>query len=116
MIKCENKLICSKEVFCHSAISKSIGLMFHKKLVDCCYIFVFDSEKSPFEISIHNLFVFFSTDVLYLNKDKKIVDMKNNFKPFSLLFVPKKKAKFILEFTSGIINKYNLKIGDKIDF
>ena len=37
-------------------------------------------------------FVFFPIDVLFLDKNKKVVELKENFKPFSIYF-PKNKAK-----------------------
>lgn len=116
MISKKNKIIAKKEVFCTSVISKTIGLMFHRKPKDTGYIFIFNKEENPVKIAIHNMFVFFSIDVIYLDSHKKIVDMCEHFKPFSLLFVPKQKAKYIIEFQSGVIEKNNLKIGDVLKF
>jgi len=116
MIKCNNKIIAKKKIFCNTIISKTIGLMFHKKPIDTGYIFIFNSLKNPLDISIHNFFVFFETDIIYLDSKKKIVDLKIGFKPFAPLFIPCKKSQYIIEFPSGIINKHNIKIGDIIEF
>ena len=67
-------------------------------------MFVFKKEKI---IPLHMLFVFFPINVLFLNKNKKIVEIKNNFKPFTF-YTPKNKAMYIVELTE----KHNYKLGN----
>ncbi len=74
----------------HSSWGKARGLMFSKKKN---LIFVFEKEK---RISLHMLFVFFPIDVLFLDKDKKIIEIKKDFKPFGF-YKSKKKAKYVVE-------------------
>ena len=87
----KNTIISKNTVFCNNIISKAIGLMFSKKS-DKSLIFVFKKEKI---VPLHMLFVFYPIDVLFLNKEKKIVEMKENFRPFSF-YSPENKTKYII--------------------
>ena len=51
---------------------------------------------------------------LWLDEDKKVVGIKENFKPFSFTFG--KKAKYVLELENGVARKTRTEIGDKIGF
>jgi len=94
-----------KYQICESIWSKARGLMFSKKKN---LVFVFDKEK---RIALHMLFVFFPIDVLFLDKEKRIIEIKNNFRPFSF-YTSENKAKYVVELTEN--NDYN--IGDKVNF
>ena len=75
-------------------------------------IFKFDREKI---ISLHMFFVFYPIDVLFLDKNKIVVDKKENFKTFAF-YSSKKKAIYAIEFLEGTIKKTKTEIGDKIGF
>ena len=75
-------------------------------------IFVFKKEKI---IPLHMLFVFFPIDVLFLDKDRKVVELKEKFMPFAF-YTPKYKALYIIELPSGIIKKTKTRVGDNLDF
>ncbi len=96
-----------KIIKCESFFSKAKGLMFSRKLKDSCLLFVFPNEK---RITLHMFFVFFPIDVLFLNKDKEIVDLKQRLKPFTF-YTSKKPAKYVLEMPLGSIKSL-----DKKDF
>ena len=108
----KKKILASDIKFCKNFLNKSIGLVFHTKLKDKGLIFIYDKEE---KVSLHMVFVFFPIDVLFLDKNKKVIEMKKNFRPFSL-YIPKKKAKYILELPEGTIQKTKTGIGDKINF
>ena len=87
---------------CRSLLSKARGLMFSRKEN---LVFVFGKEK---QISLHMFFVFFPIDVLFLDRNKRIVEIKRNFQPFSF-YTSKEKAKYAVELTE----KNSYKIGEK---
>jgi len=60
-------------------------------------------------------FVFYPIDVIFLDKNKIIVEIKENFKPFTF-YTPKNKAKYIIELKNNTIKETNTKIGDIISF
>jgi uncharacterized membrane protein (UPF0127 family) len=65
----------------------------------------------PTKISLHMFFVFFSIDVVGLDKRFKIIEIKESFKPFSI-YKFKKKVDYVLEAEQGFVKSKNLKIGD----
>ena len=96
---------------CNDAFSKFVGLMLstdkNKSLA-----FKFSKERI---ISLHMFFVFYPIDVLFLDKNKIVVDKKENFKPFRF-YKSKKKAMYAIELPNGTIKKTGTEIGDKIIF
>lgn len=106
----KNKIISKDARLCDDLLSKFVGLMFSKNPETL--ILKFDKERM---ISLHMLFVFFPIDVLFLNKNKTIVDKKENFKPFSFC-KSRKKAMYAVELLAGTIRKSKTDIGDKVRF
>lgn len=95
---------------CKSKISKSLGLMF--KINPKSLVFVFEKPK---KVSLHTFFVFFPIDVLYLDKKKKVVEIKKNFMPFTF-YTPRKKALYVVELPVGAAQMTKTALGDKITF
>ena len=75
-------------------------------------IFVENNERN---IPLHMWFVFYQIDVLYLNKDKKVIEIKENFLPFTFYF-PKNKAKYIIELKKGAVSASKTAIMDHLQF
>ena len=105
------KIIDRNAILCGNSFSKFIGLMFTKQQ-NKALIFKFNEEKI---ISLHMFFVFYPIDVLFLDKNKVVVDKKENFKPFTF-YNSKNKARYAIELPEETINKSKTKIGDKIKF
>ena len=105
-----NFVIINKANLCKNIFCKAFGFMFRFKKPDKALVFVFSSERRA---DLHMLFVFFPIDVLFLNKDKRIVDVKKGFKPFSY-YAPKLKAQFVVELPIGMLK--NTAVGDEISF
>lgn len=114
MIKNKTKktLICTKTKILTSILEKATGLMFHKKIIDIGYVFVFNR---PMRIDLHMFFVFFPIDLLFLDKDKKVIEIKEGFKPFTLYY-SKKKAYYVVELPNGKVKESKTNIMDKIIF
>ena len=107
-----NKKVISKNAkFCSSMFSRFKGLMLSKKQETAL---IFEFKKEQF-ISLHMLFVFYPIDVLFLDKTKKVVDMKECFRPFSF-YNSRKRAMYAVELFNGAVNKSKTKIGDRINF
>ena len=107
----KNKKLIGNAELCDDILSKFVGLMLSKNKYRCL-IFKFNGEKI---ISLHMFFVFYTIDVLFLNKNKIVVDKKENFKSFTF-YKSRKKAMYAVELPSGIIKKTKTEIGDKIKF
>ena len=75
---------------CKTPLSKAIGLMFSRKKN---LLFVLGKEQ---RVPLHNFFVFYPINLVFLDKNKKVIEIKKNFKPFTL-YTSKKKASYLLE-------------------
>jgi len=95
---------------CSTLFSKTIGLMF-KRSVKKPLIFIFPSEK---KVSLHMFFVFCQIDVVWLDKNKKVVQIKENLMPFSTV-TGKTQAQYILELPKGSIHRSAASIGNTVE-
>jgi len=102
-------LLAENAKLCKNILSKCLGLMFSKPQ---SLIFIFRKEKI---IPLHMFFVFYPIDVLFLDKNKIVVEKKENFRPFSF-YTPKNKALYIIELPQNTIKKTKTSTGNKIDF
>lgn len=107
----KNRTLAKNAAFCDGIFSKFIGLMFSKNKKKAL-IFKFNKEKI---IHLHMLFVFYSIDVLFLDKNKIVVDIKGNFRPFAFC-KSKENAMYVIELPNGTIKRTKTEIGDKIKF
>jgi len=72
------------------------------------------SSRSRQGSAIHMFFMRFPLDIVFLDDDKKVVDMVS-IRPWKT-YTPKSPAKYVLELEEGSINNYKLEIGDEMDF
>ena len=61
------------------------------------------------------LFVFYPIDVIFLDGKKKVVDLKENFRPWTF-YKSKRPAKYVIECPKGTIKKTRTKIKDWLNF
>lgn len=112
-LKIGKKVLMNKVKFASNSWERTKGLMFEdKKKFNYALVFDFPFE-SKIGTSLHMLFVFFPIDVLFLNKDQKIVD-KATLNPFIPNYTPKKAAKFVIEMPKG--KTRTAKIGQKVEW
>jgi len=99
--------------FANSYFSRLKGLMFKSKLD---YVLVLKPAKSKHKIfsSIHTLFMKLTIDLVFLDKNKKVVET-SQISPWKF-YTPKRSVDYILEMKKGSIEKYEIAIGDKLDF
>jgi len=99
--------------FTNSYFSRLKGLMFKKKLD---YVLVLKPSKSnlKFFSSIHTFFMRFTIDVVFLDQNKKVVEI-SQVSPWKF-YIPKRSADYILEMEKGLIKKHQIAIGDKLNF
>lgn len=100
----------SNAIICKSAFSKARGLML--SFAPKTLIFEFRRECL---VPLHMCFVLFPIDVIFLDKNKKVVEIKENFRPWTF-YTPKAKAIFVIELKQGTVKKSRTGIGDQISF
>lgn len=112
--KSTGKKVMNRVVLAEQHWQKLKGLMFEDPgRFNYALVFVLPRESIA-NASIHMLFVFFPIDVIYLNKDKKVVDLAKNVQPFTLGYVPKKPSKFFVELPAG--KSKGIKLGDVLQW
>ncbi|AJF60180.1 MAG: hypothetical protein QT03_C0001G0685 [archaeon GW2011_AR10] len=90
------------------------GLMFEsKKKFDYALVFPLPYESKS-GASIHCFFVFFPIDIVFLGKNRRVVDVKESIAPFTPLYVPKKPAKFFVELPAG--KAKGISVGDELEW
>lgn len=103
--------IVSDIVYRKTTWEKATGLMFKLKFEDSAFIFPFEFEK---KIPIHMLFVFFPIDVLWVNLEGEIVDLKQKILPFIPHIPHRGKASTLVELPAGTIAEHKIKLMDLV--
>ncbi len=96
-----------------SFLSRFLGLMFRNN-IEGGLILKLPSSRSRRGSAIHMFFMKFPLDIIFTDSDKKIVDLVS-IEPWKT-YTPKAPAKYVIEMEKGTINKFNLEIGDELDF
>ncbi len=91
-----------------SAWKKGLGLMFRRTAPSFGVLFPFEKEQ---KVSIHMFFVFFPLDILWIDKNKLLVESKT-LKPFQLY---SQRAKYVLEMPAGWTQKKKIQKGDSLE-
>lgn len=98
---------------CNTFFSKLKGLMFTKNLNEDSGALLVEESESKINSSIHMLFVYDDLTVLWLDKNKVVVDKVLAKKWFPYYF-PKKPAQYVLELHASKFSEYQ--IGDALNF
>jgi len=93
--------------------SRFRGLMFRKVKPSVGYLFLF---PKPTYAAIHMLFVPDPIDVLWLDRDGRVIDIAIHVKPWSLHTAPKGYATFMIELMAGSVVLSLTQVGDQIEF
>jgi uncharacterized membrane protein (UPF0127 family) len=89
------------------------GLMFRRPLRrQEAYLFSY-RRQSVSETTIHMLFVFFPISVLWLDADRRVVDV-TLAKPFRPFYAPKRPAQYFVEGAPVLLEQVH--IGDQLAF
>ena len=107
------KIISQKERCCQTLISQALGLMFRRRQN---LVMEFPIER---RVSLHMMMVFFPIDVILLDKEKKVVDIKRNFKPWTIWSsaVP---AQYVIELgeergSKSVLKPLAISLGDHLE-
>jgi uncharacterized membrane protein (UPF0127 family) len=96
-----------------SFMSRFRGLMLRKD-IERGLILKLPSSRSRRGSAIHMFFMMFSLDIVFADENKKVVDLVS-IKPWKT-YTPKSPAKYVIELKIDSINKFDLEIGDELDF
>jgi uncharacterized protein len=99
-----NALISKAEV-ATSNWQKCKGLMFSRQKD-----ILFNFRKDAF-LKFHMVFVFYPIDIVFMDHDHRIVDLKKKFRPFTCYY-SRAKSSHVLELANGTISKHGIELGD----
>jgi uncharacterized protein len=106
----QNKIISNEIKIADNFFKRAKGLMFSSKK-SFNYSLIFNLERNTIiGASIHMFFVFFKINLIFLNENKEIIEIKKNLKPFQI-YNPKNYCRYIIELPVDFDIKY-LNIGD----
>jgi len=109
--KTKNKVLAKQVISFKSFWKIGTGLMFRTKNYCKNKAFLFHlNEKRKYSITM--LFVFFSLDIIFLDRDMKVIEIKNNLKPFAH-YKPKKRFSYMIEMLKS---SRDLNLGDILEY
>jgi uncharacterized membrane protein (UPF0127 family) len=110
MIKNQTKgtFLAMEYSWCGSILSRMRGLMFRR--APKALIMAFPKEQ---KIGLHMMFVFFPIDVLWLDAEQKVVEMREGFRPWTTAS-PAALAQYAVELPAGSIKAADTSLGDQI--
>ncbi len=107
------KTLATSVVRCNTFWRRGRGLMFRAMPGrDEVYLFI-ESRESVTRASIHMFFVFFAIAVIWLDRDKRVVD-KALARPFRPYYAPSHPAMYYVEGHASLLA--NVSAGDQLDF
>lgn len=97
---------------------RALGLMHRKDMRRSEGMLFILGKEAKYEITMVNMN--FPIDIIWMDRDGKIVDIFRNARPSKSFFLwemyaPKRPAKYVLEVMSGVAGKSHLAIGGKLD-
>lgn len=118
----DRRCVCIDEICLNAEVAdtrekRSQGLMFRKRLApDEGMLFIFEEEeKHSFWMKNMN----FSLDIIWIGRDKRIVDIKTGLEPCRRHcqgYASVRKAVYVLEVNSGFVDRHQVKIGQQVIF
>ena len=103
-----------------SFLEKMRGLMFRERLEEGRGMLMMFRKESR-----HAIWMFgmrFPIDLIFINSERRVVGITENFSPLALhpktwkVSKPGEECKYVLEVNSGVARKTGTKLGDEIEF
>jgi len=89
------------------------GLMFRRRLEPGeAYLFVYPNE-GVVAASVHMLFVFFPISLVWLDAERRVVDVRLA-RPFFPWYAPRQAARYLIEGVPELLD--HVQVGDRLEF
>ena len=98
---------------CDTFWKRGRGLMFRRRLAEDEALVFIHRKESISETSIHMLFVFFDIGVIWLDRQRRVVD-KKVARPFHPYYAPGQPAQFFVECHPHALGFVD--VGDQLDW
>ena len=106
--KTQNTLIAPRAKLADTFITRMVGLLNRSSLAEGEALVIARCQ------SIHMLFMKFSIDVIFVDKNNRVIGLVQGIKPFQLSKIFW-KARFAIEVPIGTIAKTKTAVGDQLD-
>lgn len=111
-MKKDGTIVARNIEFASTLFRQVLGLMFRKSIPGD-YAMIFDVIWEQY-VDIHMLFVRFPIDLVYLDRNKHIVDIRPGLKPWVGFGIPRSPARYIIELPAGTVERTALKVGETL--
>ncbi|OPY27987.1 MAG: hypothetical protein A4E28_01763 [Methanocella sp. PtaU1.Bin125] len=112
--KGDGTVVASEVEMADTLLKQTIGLMFRKS-IPSGYAMIFDMRREQY-ISIHMMFVFFPIDLVYLDRNRRIIDIKRHLRPWIGVAAAKKPARYAIELPDGTVEACGLKESETLEW
>lgn len=100
--------------FAKNEMERSLGLMYRSSMDEHQGMWFIFPEEAPRSFYMRNTEI--SLDIIYLDKDKKIVSIARNARPYDETSLPSEKpAMYVLEINGGLADKWGIDKGDRVE-
>jgi uncharacterized membrane protein (UPF0127 family) len=108
--KKDGTIVASQVELADGLVRQTVGLMFRRNIPES-YAMIFDMWLEQ-RIGIHMLFVFFPIDLVYLDKARRIVDIRRHLPAWYGIAFSRKRARFAIEMPAGSADRSGIGEGD----
>jgi uncharacterized membrane protein (UPF0127 family) len=102
-----------RAVYCDNFFCQLRGLTFRRRLALDEGLLLVQERDSRLEAAIHMLGVWFDISVVWINADKRVVDVRLA-RSWRLMYIPKHPAMYVLELSAERL--YDYREGDEVLF
>lgn len=100
--------------FAKNEMERSLGLMYRSSMDEHQGMWFIFPEEAPRSFYMRNTEI--SLDIIYLDKDKKVVSIAKNARPYDETSLPSEKpAMYVLEINGGLADKWGIDKGDRVE-
>ena len=100
--------------FAKNEMERFLGLMYRSSMDEHQGMWFIFPEEAPRSFYMRNTEI--SLDIIYLDKDKKVVSIAKNARPYDETSLPSEKpAMYVLEINGGLADKWGIDKGDRVE-
>ena len=100
--------------FAKNDMERSLGLMYRSSMDEHQGMWFIFPEEAPRSFYMKNTEI--PLDIIYLDKDKKVVSIAKNARPYDETSLPSEKpAMYVLEINGGLSDKWGIEKGDRME-
>ena len=93
---------------------RALGLMYRSSMDEHQGMWFIFPEEAPRSFYMRNTEI--PLDIIYLNKDKKVVSIAKNARPYDETSLPSERpAMYVLEINGGLSDKWGIEKGDRME-